>query len=167
MPDILTRCYTRKAWKAAGVVRKTMLGAFDDVELMFSEIELFLQMYPGDENIQKASISLIAATLFAVENVITFFLKGTGRYSELFGTVFRKHKLTKVFPVKKLFNASLQRDNYEQKTIESLQEVKSQCESLHREVEKSNKYQNMQATTAILRGLWNIMPESRLSFGLY
>lgn len=57
-----------------------MLGAFDDVDTMFFEIELFSQIYPGDENIQKASIDLIASTLVAVENVITFFLKGTSEY---------------------------------------------------------------------------------------
>lgn len=57
-----------------------MLCAFDDVDTMFTDIELFLQIYPGDENIQKASVDLIASTLFAIENVITFFLKGTCKY---------------------------------------------------------------------------------------
>lgn len=57
-----------------------MLGAFDDVDTMFRDIELFSQIYPGDENIQKASVDLIASTLCAVENVITFFLKGTCKY---------------------------------------------------------------------------------------
>lgn len=55
-----------------------MVGAFDDVDKMFADVELFLQIYPGDENIEKASVKLIADTLFAVENVIGFFLKGTG-----------------------------------------------------------------------------------------
>lgn len=54
-----------------------MLFAFDEVDSMFADIELFLQMYPGDENIQRASVILIASTLFAVENVIAFFVKGT------------------------------------------------------------------------------------------
>lgn len=55
-----------------------MVGSFDEVDKMFAEVELFLQIYPGDENIEKASIKLIGDTLFAVENVIGFFLKGTG-----------------------------------------------------------------------------------------
>lgn len=55
-----------------------MVGAFDDVDKMFADVELFLQIYPGDENIEKASVKLIADTLFAAENVIGFFLKGTG-----------------------------------------------------------------------------------------
>lgn len=76
----LTVRLSSKASKAAGIARKTMMGAFDDVDTMFTDIELFLQIYPGDENIQKASIDLISSTLFAVENVITFFLKGTCKY---------------------------------------------------------------------------------------
>lgn len=56
-----------------------MVGAFDEVDKMFADVELFLQIYPGDENIEKASIKLIADTLFAAENVIGFFLKGTGK----------------------------------------------------------------------------------------
>lgn len=55
-----------------------MVGAFDEVDKMFADVELFLQIYPGDENIEKASIKLIADTLWAAENVIGFFLKGTG-----------------------------------------------------------------------------------------
>lgn len=55
-----------------------MVDAFDEVDKVFADVELFLQIYPGDENIEKASVKLIADTLFAAENVIGFFLKGTG-----------------------------------------------------------------------------------------
>lgn len=55
-----------------------MVGSFDDVDKIFTEVELFLQIYPGDENIERASINLIADTLLAAENVIGFFLRGTG-----------------------------------------------------------------------------------------
>lgn len=67
-----------QASRAASNVRKTMVGSFDEVDKMFTEVELFLQIYPGDKNIENASIKLIADTLFAAENVIGFFLKGTG-----------------------------------------------------------------------------------------
>lgn len=56
-----------------------MTKAFDRVEAMFSDIELFIQLYPGDKNIEKASTNLIASTLFAAENVLGFFMKGTCR----------------------------------------------------------------------------------------
>ncbi|KAI3396809.1 hypothetical protein diail_11638 [Diaporthe ilicicola] len=66
-----------EASRAANTIRKVMVGAFGQVDHMFADIELFLQLYPGDENINKASVKLIADTLFAAENVIGFFLKGT------------------------------------------------------------------------------------------
>lgn len=52
-----------------------MLSAFDDLDMKFSQIELFLEIYEGDMNIENASIDLIAAILYAVECVIRFFVK--------------------------------------------------------------------------------------------
>jgi len=52
-----------------------MEGAFDDIDIMFSEIELFLQSFPDDKNIDKASVELIVATFSAIESVIGFFVK--------------------------------------------------------------------------------------------
>ncbi len=52
-----------------------MQSAFDDLDMMFSEIELFLQAFPDDENIVKASVDLIMATFSAIEAVIGFFLR--------------------------------------------------------------------------------------------
>lgn len=72
-----------QAAQAASNIRKTMVSSFDDVDKIFAEVELFLQIYPGDENIEKASIKLIADTLLAAENVIGFFLKGTGTHTAL------------------------------------------------------------------------------------
>lgn len=57
-----------------------MANAFDQVDNMFADVELFLQLYPRDENIKKASIKLICSTLFATENVLGFFLKGAGDF---------------------------------------------------------------------------------------
>lgn len=56
-----------------------MSGAFENVEKMFEDIELYRQMYPDDQNIEKASLQLLASTLYAAENVIAFFLKPTGK----------------------------------------------------------------------------------------
>lgn len=73
----------QKAARAASNVRKTLIGAFDEIETMFSEIELMLLLYPGDENIEKASVGLIVSSLVAAENVIEFFLKGTCPFPRL------------------------------------------------------------------------------------
>ncbi|KAI6454179.1 hypothetical protein MCOR22_000210 [Pyricularia oryzae] len=55
------------AAKHAAQVHQVMSGAFDGIEPMFSQIELFLKTYPGDENIKQASIALIAVNFHAVE----------------------------------------------------------------------------------------------------
>ena len=52
-----------------------MDGAFDDIDIMFSEIELFLQSFPDDQNIDKASVNLVVTTFSAIESVIGFFVK--------------------------------------------------------------------------------------------
>lgn len=64
-----------------------MSGAFDGIEPMFSQIELFPKTYPGDENIKQASIALIAVTFHVVECVIGFFVKPTCTPLVLFATL--------------------------------------------------------------------------------
>lgn len=64
-------------------MRKRILGAFEDMEEMFTGAEVFRKIYPDDENIENASIRLIADTLFAAENTIGFLYKGTGTLTAL------------------------------------------------------------------------------------
>jgi hypothetical protein len=54
-------------------VRKEALGSFDDLNDVFSSVGLFLAMFPGDQNIIKASISLTVIILDAIERAIVFF----------------------------------------------------------------------------------------------
>lgn len=82
MQDLLTSAH--KAARSASSVRNTVNDAFDQVEKMFADIELFIQMYPEDGNIERASIDLLTSTLFAAENVIGFFTKGTCMLCQFF-----------------------------------------------------------------------------------
>lgn len=52
-----------------------MEGAFDNIDISFQEIELFLQIFPDDDNIINASIELVVSTFTAVESVIGFFIQ--------------------------------------------------------------------------------------------
>ncbi|KAK0612411.1 hypothetical protein B0T17DRAFT_620599 [Bombardia bombarda] len=63
---------TQKAAKTAADVRETVLGVFDDIDMKFSQIELFLETFPEDINIENASVDLIADVFRAVESVILF-----------------------------------------------------------------------------------------------
>ena len=52
-----------------------MEGSFDDIDIMFQEIELFLQTFPNDDNIDEASIEVVVAAFAAIESVIGFLIK--------------------------------------------------------------------------------------------
>ncbi len=56
-------------------MREEILGGFDNIDILFSEVELFLQTFPGDKSIENASVDLVAATFHAIESVIGFFTK--------------------------------------------------------------------------------------------
>ncbi|EXJ72273.1 uncharacterized protein A1O5_04777 [Cladophialophora psammophila CBS 110553] len=105
-----------EAVQKAAEVRKEMQCAFDDIDIMFSEIELFLQAFPGDENIVQASVELIMATFSAIEAVIGFFLKSA---------------------LNRMGRAILSRENYEQQLLDTLQNVESKSQRLLREAKNS------------------------------
>ncbi|RFU34145.1 hypothetical protein B7463_g2238, partial [Scytalidium lignicola] len=69
-----------EAAKQAGKTRRQILGGFDELDLIFAEVELFLETFPKDENIRKSSIRLVAIIFKAIELVICFFTnKNLGR----------------------------------------------------------------------------------------
>ena len=103
----------------AARVRQEILGGFDDIDMTFSQVELFLQLYRGDENIQKASVNLISATFHAIESAIKFFLRSTW---------------------KKGLSATFKGEDYQRDIIESLASVKSLSAILINEAENSHKY---------------------------
>lgn len=141
----------QKAARAASNVRKTLIGAFDEIETMFSEIELMLLLYPGDENIEKASVGLIVSSLVAAENVMEFFLKGTCAFSRLrlAAQVTCPHLTDSFRAVRRFVGATMKSESYERETIASMEDIKSKCEMLFREAGKSYKYQSLCATQNI------------------
>lgn len=44
---------------------------------MFSQVELFLEIYERDETIERASVTLISTVFYAIECVIGFFISST------------------------------------------------------------------------------------------
>jgi len=52
-----------------------VLSGFNDLELILSDVELFLGTFPKDLNIRNSAIELVATTLIAIEQVIGFFIK--------------------------------------------------------------------------------------------
>lgn len=119
-----------EAAKHAAQVRQAMSGAFDDIETMFSQVELFLKIYPGDQNIKKASVTLIAVTFRAVECVIGFFVKST---------------------FKRFMSATFNLEEYQQKITQSLEAVKTQSQALITEADNSDKYSSSKTLPTLLQ----------------
>jgi hypothetical protein len=69
-----------QAVKNSSNFRQQALEGFSNLTGIFSDIELYLQCFQGDENIQDASISVIVAVLRAVERGIAFFMSAQSRY---------------------------------------------------------------------------------------
>ncbi|KAK4169597.1 hypothetical protein QBC43DRAFT_226887, partial [Cladorrhinum sp. PSN259] len=67
------------AVRTAAQTRITATGFADeeDVKEGFSKVEIFLAAFPGDPNIEKASVDLVACVLKAVENAILYFISST------------------------------------------------------------------------------------------
>ncbi|KAI0847284.1 hypothetical protein F5Y00DRAFT_263647 [Daldinia vernicosa] len=78
--------------KFAAKTRKEILSGFDDLDLMFSEVELFIETFPRDENIQNASVDLVVAVLAAVESVIGFLIQHSRALAATFnGKEYQSH----------------------------------------------------------------------------
>lgn len=71
---ILKNC---QACKTATSVRKKVKASFEDENFlrMFSNIEVFLSVFPEDQNIVNASVKLCHSLFRAIEEGIAFFIK--------------------------------------------------------------------------------------------
>lgn len=68
---------TRQACKTATSVRKKVKASFEDENFLrlFSNIEVFLSVFPEDQNIVNASVKLCHSLFRAIEEGIVFFIK--------------------------------------------------------------------------------------------
>ncbi|KAH6874047.1 hypothetical protein B0T10DRAFT_588237 [Thelonectria olida] len=122
-----------EAAKTAAKTREDMLGAFDDLDMTFTQVELFLQLYSNDKNIQRASVDLIAAVFYAIECVIGFFIRAS---------------------FKKAVSATFKGEEYQKDIIDSLSEVKSQSAKLIANAEMSEKHEISNAMRLVLN--WTV-----------
>lgn len=69
-----------KTVQIAANLRELVQASFEEnaLEKSFAKVEVYLATFPGDENIERASVSLIACILKAVELAIAFLLSSTG-----------------------------------------------------------------------------------------
>ncbi|EPE09049.1 hypothetical protein F503_06825 [Ophiostoma piceae UAMH 11346] len=123
----------------AAMLRQDMLGAFDQIDRNFTEVEVYRQAFAGDENITDASIGLVAAVLHAVEMVIGFFVSKT---------------------YKRLFRATFTIDEYRAKIDKSLTDIDQKSSDLLREVHMTEAHRGQQFQERVIQG------RAFLSFGV-
>ncbi|KAF4462568.1 hypothetical protein FALBO_10622 [Fusarium albosuccineum] len=109
-----------KAIQTASRAREKILGGFDGLIPIFSDVELFLGTFPKDAGIRNASVDLTVTTLQAVEGAIGFFLSNE---------LLRGGK------------ALLSGADYEKKLIDSLGEINTKSKNLMEEATKSHIYE--------------------------
>ncbi|KAK3937270.1 hypothetical protein QBC46DRAFT_267884, partial [Diplogelasinospora grovesii] len=61
-------------FKVRRLVRKEVLESFGDIVSAFTNVEIFLIMFPGDINIRNAFIDLTVTIFDSIEHVIGFFI---------------------------------------------------------------------------------------------
>ncbi|KAG8354292.1 hypothetical protein FVEN_g7715 [Fusarium venenatum] len=104
----------------AAKVRQDALNAFDDIDKVFNQVEGYLQIYSNDENLEKASVDLIATVFHAIECVISFFVKSPG---------------------KKAVSVTFNKEGYQEAITASLSAIKVQGENLISQADMSGKYE--------------------------
>lgn len=109
------------ALKTASTVRNQILTSFDDLVLIFSDVELFLSTFQGDVNIRNASIDLIATTLAAIEQTIGFYT------SDEF-----------IRAGKAIFSGA----DYQKDLRDSIELIQTKSESLLRQAERSHIFES-------------------------
>ncbi|KFZ04780.1 hypothetical protein V501_08982 [Pseudogymnoascus sp. VKM F-4519 (FW-2642)] len=119
-----------EAVKKAAEVRKAMDGAFDNIDMKFQDIELFLQTFPDDDNIDEASIDLIVAAFAAIESVIGFLIQSI---------------------LKRIGGSILKRGDYEKEALDTLETVQSKSNLLNSQANNSEKWMVRQGFQAVFK----------------
>ena len=118
--------------RTAAQARITATGFADeeDAKEGFSKVEIFLAAFPGDQNIKKASVDLVACVLKAVENAILYFLSSAGKA--------RKSKAPVQAECSHALSASRAMGSKRQDLSDSINEVPAHTKKLMERVEESH-----------------------------
>ncbi|KAI8718085.1 hypothetical protein NCS52_00886500 [Fusarium sp. LHS14.1] len=108
-----------EAFKSASKVRLEVLDAVNDIDVKFSQVEMFLKLFEEDKNIEKACLDLIATVFHAIECAMDFFLERAWKRS---------------------MSATFTGEAYQQILRDGLNAIDSQSAALITQAEMSNKY---------------------------
>ncbi|KAI1777841.1 hypothetical protein F4818DRAFT_327034 [Hypoxylon cercidicola] len=109
------------AIKRSSETRQKLSQGLDNLDSIFSDIELFLRTFPTEENVNEAGKDLVVSVLVAAEKLIGFYLKQIGN---------------------KIMSALFKGDDYEKDVVNSLQDITFKSESLRHEATKADMSQS-------------------------
>ncbi|KAK5637229.1 hypothetical protein RRF57_012942 [Xylaria bambusicola] len=86
-----------KAWKEAAKVREEVTSTFDENTMtsLFADLDLYLDMYPDDQNVVNSSVKLLVAIFKATEGAIGFYT--SWRVSRIGRSIFEGEEYLKSF----------------------------------------------------------------------
>ncbi|KAI0183770.1 hypothetical protein EV127DRAFT_446185 [Xylaria flabelliformis] len=128
------------AYCQAAEVRETVNSGFDDLPEVFVRMDFYFKSYPRDKNILTASVSLVLAIFKAIEEAVRFYTSSQA---------------------KRAGGVMLTGEQYQQRLLNSLSEIRSRSEILetqahlsftHRVLSDGNETRNSQA--AIMQDNW-------------
>ncbi|KAJ5747955.1 uncharacterized protein N7511_009651 [Penicillium nucicola] len=137
------------AAKMSSVVRQQALQGLGNLTPCFADIEIFLQLFPGDTNILNASLNLTVVVLDTIERGIAFFMSAQ---------------------IARIAKAAAFGDYYGEGLVKGLDLINEQCSNLLREANKSKDYQVHLGESNLRRPLINqqlLTGNDRNSFSKY
>lgn len=142
------------------------MGGLDDIDVMFSQVELFMELYEGDENINTASASLVATTFYAIECVIGFFVSSICKFVSCSRSTPILNQCACIadqgmwMAGKRGTKAVFQGKDYQLTIEESLKAIRDQSQKLIAEADNSDRYETTRAMKEVLRSMFNPQPPS-------
>jgi hypothetical protein len=111
--------------------------------------------FPKDDNIVKASVSLVAATLNSVECLIGFYIKHQCA-STFLGNITGQSRFiiisSQMSQVIRGLSAVFSGDEYQQALVLSLEQIKANSQGLIHQARNSDMHQNKQTLDAVTQG---------------
>ncbi|KAK4197399.1 hypothetical protein QBC40DRAFT_105880 [Triangularia verruculosa] len=108
----------------------------DKLEDTFSKMETFLTIFPGDDNITNASVSLLAAVLTATEKTIVYFISST---------------------TNRALTSLRDGEDYQEELLASIEEVQTAMSKLFHEVQISDISGTREAMEQIFSGVSQVV----------
>ena len=129
----------------------TAASDYDKLEKTFAKIETFLSVFPGDKNIEEASVELLACVMNAIEMTIAYYLSSTGESKSL--SILTAYTDGGAIPIaERMWKALRDGEDYQGNLITSIDEIDAAVQKLILEAQISGIAGTREAMERVLNG---------------